>query len=165
LVEVLTRPMPDRFLSASLFRSSLISPQKLAVTALSAEAARLRHRHNAPRCCSASRRSAHHRHSSRSLRSSSWFILSSASVSLIARNSASTIASRENREGCKTPRREFEPWGESLGLRIAASTFAHDPFGKNIDRSVQGRGSITDVGTSSFRAHANDLDAERLHRR
>jgi hypothetical protein len=29
--------MPDRFLSAGLFRSSLISPQKLAVTALSAK--------------------------------------------------------------------------------------------------------------------------------
>jgi hypothetical protein len=94
--------MPGRFLSASLFRLSLISRQKLAVTALSAEAARLRHHDNAPRCRSASRRSARHRHSSRSLRSSSWFTLSPASMSFIARNSASATASRENREGCKT---------------------------------------------------------------
>jgi hypothetical protein len=54
------------FISDSLCCTLASRPQRLAVTASSAAAARLHHRHHAPRCRCASRRSARHRHSSRS---------------------------------------------------------------------------------------------------
>jgi hypothetical protein len=93
---------------------------------------RLRHRHHAPRCRSATRRSARHRHSSRSRRSSSLFTFSSASMSFIARSSASTAARRVNREGCNL-------CSDFVEHRTSATkSSAMRRFVQAVDLSVQG---------------------------
>ena len=129
---------------------STSSLQKLAMTPSSAAAARLRHRHQLPRCNSASRRSARHRHSLRSRRSSSWFTFSSASMSFIANSSASTAARRANREGCT-----FAPATSSTDLRDGGRRYDVRPSRR---LSVQGDECDHRHRDSFLAAGAGDLE-------